>query len=98
MYEGCLYYVPANRGKNFEVGKKVSSPPLPAHQLFGDLRDFIGWQRTAVACLTLNPHPMLAALPKSPSYSDPNDDLDRSTYMYYYGHQKAQSLQPHLMT
>ena len=42
--------------------KKVSESPPPAHQLFWDLRDFIGWERTAVACLTLNPHPMLAAL------------------------------------
>ena len=46
-----------NRCKNFEVGV-----PPPAHQLFWDLRDFIGWQRTALAFLTPNPHPMLAAL------------------------------------
>ena len=30
MYEGCLYYVPANRGKNFKGRKKsVGVPPPP---------------------------------------------------------------------
>ena len=58
-----------NLGKNFQVGKKSVGvpppppPPPPAHQLFWDLRDFIGWQRTALAAFfTPNPHPMLAAL------------------------------------
>ena len=54
-----------NRGKNFEVEEKsvgVPPPPPPPHQLFWDLRNFIGWQRTALAFLTPNPHPMLAAL------------------------------------
>ena len=62
MYEGYPYYVPAkSRQKFLRSEKKVSGVP-PAHQLFWDLRDFIGWQRTALAFLTPNPHPMLAAL------------------------------------
>ena len=47
MYEGYPYYVPAkSRQKCWGRKKKCRSPP-PAHQLFWDLRDFIGWQRTA---------------------------------------------------
>ena len=44
--------------------KILRSPKKKCHQLFWDLRDFIGWQRTALAFLTPNPHPMLAALHK----------------------------------
>ena len=43
--------------------KKCWSPPSPAHQLLWDLRDFIGWQRTALTFLTPNPHPIMLACP-----------------------------------
>ena len=66
MYEGYSYYVPAkSRQKFLGKKKKVSeSPPPPLISFFWDLGDFIGWQRTALAFLTPNPHPMLAALEK----------------------------------
>ena len=60
MYEGYPYYVSAkSRQKFWGQKKKCRIPPPP---FFLDLRDFIGWQRTALAFLTPNPHPMLAAL------------------------------------
>ena len=37
--------------------EKKRVPPPSAHQLFGDLRDFIGWQRTALAFLTPKSEP-----------------------------------------
>ena len=53
------------RSKKKSVGVPPPPPPPPLISFFGtfwDLRDFIGWQRTALAFLTPNPHPMLAAL------------------------------------
>ena len=57
MYEGCLYYVPAkSRQKFWDRKKKCWSPP-PAHQLFWDLRDFIGWQRSEKKVSEIPPPP-----------------------------------------
>ena len=58
----CACKIDAKMLRSEKKCRSPLPPPPPPHQLFLDLRDFIGWQRTALAFLTPNPHPMLAAL------------------------------------
>ena len=71
----------------FEVPKKSDGappppPPPPAHQLFGTCATFIGCQRTGLAYLTPNPHPMLAALSNSRCTRDIKISRPRSRIVF----------------
>ena len=63
MHEGYPYYVPAKSRQKFWGRKKMEESPPPRSSAFlGLARLYRLAQRTALAFLTPNPHPMLAAL------------------------------------